>query len=90
LAGFRRTRHQQCRLASVWGQAAGDRYSALTQINRNNVRDLKVVWTYNTGDAAGGIQTYPTTRNLYRLEVFSKASSNKSRDPGLPKYPNRW
>jgi quinoprotein glucose dehydrogenase len=41
------------------GQAAGDRYSALTQINQNNVQNLQVVWTYNTGDTAGGIQTQP-------------------------------
>ncbi|MGH9630082.1 MAG: PQQ-binding-like beta-propeller repeat protein, partial [Bryobacteraceae bacterium] len=27
------------------------RYSALDQINRHNVRDLKVAWTFDTGDA---------------------------------------
>jgi quinoprotein glucose dehydrogenase len=52
------------------GQAAGDRYSALTQINRNNVRDLKVVWSYNTGDTAGGIQTQPLIVDR-RMFVYS-------------------
>jgi quinoprotein glucose dehydrogenase len=52
------------------GQAAGDRYSALTQINRNNVRDLQMVWTYNTGDTAGGIQTQPLIVDR-RMFVYS-------------------
>lgn len=29
---------------------SGLRYSPLTQINSENVKDLKVAWTYNTGD----------------------------------------
>jgi quinoprotein glucose dehydrogenase len=40
------------------GQKAGDRYSGLTQINRKNVRRLKVAWTYDTGEK-GGLQTSP-------------------------------
>jgi quinoprotein glucose dehydrogenase len=52
------------------GQAAGDRYSPLTQINRNNVRDLKVVWTYNTGETSGGIQTQPLIIDR-RMFVYS-------------------
>jgi len=36
----------------VTGGAPGnDRYSALDQINRDNVRQLAVAWTYHTGDA---------------------------------------
>src|ERR1041384_1560635 len=31
--------------------AAGTRYSTLTQINKTNVSKLKVAWTYHTGDA---------------------------------------
>ena len=35
----------------VWGHgAAGQRYSANTQITPDNVKDLKVAWTYRTGD----------------------------------------
>ena len=30
----------------------GGRFSPLTQINRNNVKSLKVAWTYHTGEAA--------------------------------------
>jgi quinoprotein glucose dehydrogenase len=33
------------------GNPAGTRYSTLTRINRYNVAQLKVAWTYDTGDA---------------------------------------
>ena len=33
------------------GNPAGTRYSTLTQINPKNVAQLKVAWTYDTGDA---------------------------------------
>ncbi|NND32365.1 MAG: hypothetical protein HKN76_07205, partial [Saprospiraceae bacterium] len=32
------------------GDKMGSKYSALDQINRNNVRDLKIKWKFNTGD----------------------------------------
>ena len=39
---------------STWsayaGNADGAQYSALTQINRSNVNDLRVAWNYSTGD----------------------------------------
>src|SRR5262245_47854430 len=34
------------------------RYSSLRQINRENVRQLQVAWTYDTGET-GGMQTQP-------------------------------
>src|ERR1700755_1065805 len=35
----------------VWGHTpSGQRYSANTQITPDNVKDLKVAWTYRTGD----------------------------------------
>jgi len=37
----------------------GTRYSPLDQINRENVRRLKVAWTYHTGDLSDGT-VYPT------------------------------
>jgi quinoprotein glucose dehydrogenase len=40
------------------GQKEGDRYSALTQINRDTVKNLQLAWTYNTGEK-GGLQTQP-------------------------------
>src|SRR6266513_2521875 len=33
-------------------------YSPLTQINRSNVKQLEVAWTYDTGEK-GGLQTSP-------------------------------
>jgi quinoprotein glucose dehydrogenase len=36
----------------------GTHYSPLRQINRDNVRDLRVAWTYDTGEA-GGLETTP-------------------------------
>jgi quinoprotein glucose dehydrogenase len=40
------------------GQVAGDHYSALSQINRKNVSQLQVAWTFDTGER-GGMQTSP-------------------------------
>src|SRR5207247_11154793 len=41
-----------------WPNVGGDkgcqRYSALDQINRQNVAKLQVAWTYHTGDAGNG------------------------------------
>lgn len=34
--------------------AGGTRYSPLTQINRENVKHLKVAWTFHTGDISDG------------------------------------
>jgi quinoprotein glucose dehydrogenase len=39
---------------SYGGGLDGIRYSALKQINKNNVRDLQVAWTFETGDAFRG------------------------------------
>jgi quinoprotein glucose dehydrogenase len=36
------------------GDAGGSRYSLLTQIDRNNVSQLKVAWEYHTGDVSDG------------------------------------
>jgi glucose dehydrogenase len=40
------------------GQSADDRYSALHQIDRANVHQLKVAWTFDTKEQ-GGLQTNP-------------------------------
>ena len=45
----------------IWGYGGGPeqiRYSPLRQINRRNVRQLEVAWTYNTGET-GAMQTQP-------------------------------
>ena len=36
------------------GDAGGMRHSALTQINRDNVADLEIAWTYRTGELGEG------------------------------------
>src|ERR1700752_607769 len=36
------------------GDAGGSRYSPLTQINKENVAELKVAWEYHTGDVSDG------------------------------------
>jgi quinoprotein glucose dehydrogenase len=40
------------------GGAENNHYSALTQINRGNVKQLQVAWAFDTGDT-GGLQTSP-------------------------------
>ena len=40
------------------GDAGGMKYSPLTQINRSNVQQLQVAWTYHTGDLSDGTK-YP-------------------------------
>jgi quinoprotein glucose dehydrogenase len=47
------------------GNAAGQRFSQLEQINRGNVAGLKIAWRHDTGE--GGLQTSPIVvdRTLY-------------------------
>jgi quinoprotein glucose dehydrogenase len=44
--------------ASYGGSTDQTRYSSLTQIDRSNVAQLAVAWTYDTGET-GGLQTQP-------------------------------
>ena len=39
---------------SYGGDLAGTRYSVLSQINRGNVANVRVAWTYHTGDISDG------------------------------------
>src|SRR6266700_3676410 len=53
------TSHAQNRDWPVYGGASeGGHYSPLTQINKSNVKQLQVAWTYDT-DETGGLQTSP-------------------------------
>lgn len=45
--------------SSYGGVPDGIRYSGLTQINRSNVSQLEVAWTYDSGEGPGGTQTQP-------------------------------
>ena len=57
------TAHAQNRDWPVYGGASeGTHYSPLSQINRSNVKDLQVAWTYDTGET-GGLQTSPLEVN---------------------------
>lgn len=52
---------------SYSNDAGGGRYSTASQINRENVAQLKVAWTYRTGamDAAGGHGKFSTKQGDY-------------------------
>jgi quinoprotein glucose dehydrogenase len=45
------------------GDNGGTRYSALDQINRVNVTNLQVAWTYHSRDASNNIQCNPIVAN---------------------------
>jgi len=55
------------------GQAAGDHYSSLSQINRNNVQKLQVAWKFDAGEE-GGLETSPiiVRRVLYAYTATQK------------------
>ena len=59
---------------AVYGGAAGDHYSGLAQINRNNVKELAVAWMFDTGEE-GGLQSSPLIVDgvLYGLTPTQKA-----------------
>jgi hypothetical protein len=40
----------------------GTRYSPLSQIDRGNVSQLRVAWTYRTGESAGATRSPPPPR----------------------------
>ena len=58
----------------VWGGSSENQhYSSLSQINRSNVKQLQVAWTYDTGEK-GGLQTSPLVVDgvLYGLTPTQK------------------
>ena len=58
----------------VWGGSPENRhYSPLSQINRSNVKQLEVAWTYDTGEQ-GGLQTSPLVVDglLYAISPTQK------------------
>jgi quinoprotein glucose dehydrogenase len=79
--------------SSDWAHYGGSpdqlRYSPLAEITRENVRTLKVAWTYDTGDAFSGseMQCQPVVAHgvLYatspKLRVFALAAAT-----GVPKW----
>ena len=55
------------------GQAAGDHYSSLSQINRKNVHGLQLAWKFD-GEEEGGLETSPIIvgRVLYAYTATQK------------------
>lgn len=78
------------------GDAGARRYSALTQINKSNVKELREVWTYRSGDGSGNIQCNPIVVDgvLYvptvgRALVALEAATGKERWKFRPEIPAR-
>src|SRR5271170_7344168 len=65
---------QQSDWPAYGGAPEGNHYSSLAEINRGNVTQLKVAWSYDTGEA-GGLQTSPIIVGgvLYGLTPSQKA-----------------
>ncbi|MDE1188267.1 MAG: membrane-bound PQQ-dependent dehydrogenase, glucose/quinate/shikimate family [Pantoea sp.] len=63
---------------SAWGRnTLGQRFAQFQQINTTNVKDLKVAWTYRTGDLAIDGAEYQTTplkvgETMYMCTPFNK------------------
>src|SRR5262245_65405952 len=56
------------------GGPAGIRYSRLKQINRTNVQQLEIAWTYDTAEGPGDTQTQPVIAEgvLYGVKTKHK------------------
>jgi quinoprotein glucose dehydrogenase len=62
------------------GDPGGSRYSSLTQINAKNVGDLKVAWTFRTGELGQGVKdwhrsAFEATPILYSGTLYLTTSS---------------
>jgi quinoprotein glucose dehydrogenase len=60
LHGARRDFTESGEWPSYGNDAGGTRYSTLTQIDRGNVANLRIAWTYRTGEV-GGVPPYSHT-----------------------------
>src|SRR5689334_7728021 len=59
------------------GDPTNDRYSPLSQINRDNVRQLQVAWVYNGGDTSGVKQIQATPIVVHGV-LYSTGSSGRA------------
>ena len=61
-------------LAEGWptwgGPPGGSKYSPLDQINRDNVKDLEIAWTYRTGDYEGPMARYGNSFGLQAVPIL--------------------
>src|ERR1044072_7145332 len=63
------------------GDPGGNRHSPLSQINRENVGRLKIVWTYRTGELGAGFAradtlTFEATPILVRDSLYLSTATN--------------
>jgi hypothetical protein len=56
------------------GQAAADHYSTLSQINRQNVRNLQVAWKFDAGEE-GGLETSPSSWGTFSMPTPRRKKS---------------
>lgn len=62
----------------AWGRnTEGNRFAQFNQINKSNVKDLKVAWTYNTGDLAVDGAEYQVTPLKIEDTVYLCTPLNK-------------
>jgi quinoprotein glucose dehydrogenase len=66
---------------SYGGDAGGSRHAAVAQINRDNVRDLRIAWTYRTGELGVGFAradrlAFEATPILARGSLFLSTPTN--------------
>jgi quinoprotein glucose dehydrogenase len=62
---------------SYGGGPDGIRYSGLSQINRSNVSQLQIAWTFDPGEGPGGTQNQPTVADgvLYAVTPTHKIAA---------------
>jgi quinoprotein glucose dehydrogenase len=63
------------------GDAGGTRYAPLGQITRENVRDLRIAWSYRTGELGAGLAraeelTFEATPILVRGSLYLSTGTN--------------
>ena len=69
LFGSSQSRQEPNEWSSYGGDPGGARYSALDQINRTNVVNLKIAWIYHTGDVSDGTK-YPRKSAFECTPIF--------------------
>ncbi len=72
--------------SSYGGGPDGIRYSSLNQINRSNVTQLQVAWTYDSGEGPGGTQCQPLVAGgvLYGVTPHHNVAALRRRHRGKP------
>jgi quinoprotein glucose dehydrogenase len=77
----RQSDDDEAQWGSYGGDPGGNRHSLLTQINRGNVEQLKIAWTYRTGElgadfARADTLTFEATPILARDSLYLSTATN--------------